>query len=143
MPETPEQVVAANVRRLRKARGLSQERLTTRLKAGSGLATMSVWAIERGRRRVTVNDLVALADALGTTAADLMSPDPDDATAPVRRVYNVALDNGTVQAVTCDQSEIDPNGWLCLYNDRELAFTAPGARVVSVLDADKGAERGA
>ncbi|MFF2852703.1 helix-turn-helix domain-containing protein [Streptomyces sp. NPDC058001] len=143
MSDTPEQVVAANARRLRKALGLSQDRLAAQLAARSGLSPMPVGAIENGRRRITVNDIAVLADALGTTVAGLMSADPDDAAMPARREYDVTLDNGAVVRVACDRAEIDPSGWLCLYYGEELAFTAPGARVVSVLAASNRADHAA
>lgn len=60
--------VAANVRALRKERGLSQEALAAALSArGHQLQRGVVTAIETESRSVTVDDLVAFADALGVT----------------------------------------------------------------------------
>ena len=61
-------LVGANVRRLRKAKGLTQEQLA--FEAEIDLTYMG--GIERGRRNPSLMVLVALADALGTRPADLL-----------------------------------------------------------------------
>lgn len=61
-------VVAANVRRLRIARGLSQEELAAR----AGVSARYLGSIERGEYAVTVVVLGQLARALRTTPAELM-----------------------------------------------------------------------
>jgi transcriptional regulator with XRE-family HTH domain len=61
-------LVGANVRRLRKAKGLTQEQLA--FEADIDLTYMG--GIERGRRNPSLMVLVALADALGARPADLL-----------------------------------------------------------------------
>ncbi|WP_083220366.1 helix-turn-helix domain-containing protein [Hoeflea olei] len=71
--------LAEAVRRLRKARGLTQEEL-------SGLTDLHqnhIGGIERGERNITVKSLLALARALGVQPAELFVGYPlriDDAT---------------------------------------------------------------
>lgn len=67
--------VTENVERIRRARGLSQKQLTELLaKAGRPMLTTVVSKIERGERRVDVDDLAALATALGVTPNALLLP---------------------------------------------------------------------
>ena len=84
-PETGStaRAVAANVTRLRKEQGLNYKDLSERLKdvAGWGISAVAVRRIEDGVRRVTVDDLAALARVLRVSPATLMMPDlmnPDD-----------------------------------------------------------------
>ena len=63
-------VVAANVRRLRKARKLSQEQFAELTK----LHRTYVGAIERRERNITLNTLEQIANALGVSCADLLTP---------------------------------------------------------------------
>jgi transcriptional regulator with XRE-family HTH domain len=65
------QLVGRNARRLRLARGLSQERLSEL----SGLTQQYISDLERGRRNPTVVTLFELAQALGATPTDLISPE--------------------------------------------------------------------
>jgi transcriptional regulator with XRE-family HTH domain len=60
--------VAANIRHYREAKGLNPQELSDRV-AGLGrhINQSSIWKIESGARRVDVDDLVALALALGVT----------------------------------------------------------------------------
>jgi len=60
--------VAANVRRLRLSRGLTQEALAER----AGVSTVHVQRVEAGGANVSVTLLVALADALGVPPAQLL-----------------------------------------------------------------------
>ncbi|MEV7309438.1 helix-turn-helix transcriptional regulator [Streptomyces microflavus] len=81
-PRTPTQVtdptglnVAANVRRVRKARGWSTYDLSRVLeKAGRPIAPSAVAKVERGERRVDVGDLTALAAALRVSPSALLFP---------------------------------------------------------------------
>ena len=76
------QRVAANVRRLREAQGLSLRALSLRLKeVGHPLLIDAVGKIENGARsdaqhtrRVDVDDLVGLSKALGVTPTQLLAP---------------------------------------------------------------------
>lgn len=62
------QVFAANVRRLREARGLSQEALASSAK----LHRTYVGSIERAERNVSIDNMEKLAVALGVPLADLV-----------------------------------------------------------------------
>ena len=63
-------VIAANVRRLRKARGVSQEALADQC----GYHRTYVGGIERGERNITIATLEALAGALGVEPLRLLEP---------------------------------------------------------------------
>jgi transcriptional regulator with XRE-family HTH domain len=63
-------VLAENVRRLRKAAELSQERLGLE----AGLDRTYISQVERRQRNVTIEVLARLAKALGTTAKQLLIP---------------------------------------------------------------------
>jgi transcriptional regulator with XRE-family HTH domain len=87
--------VAANVRRLRDRRGLSTYQLSGALKAaGQPIAPSSITNIEAGRRRVDVDDLMALAAVLGVSPAALLLPLDDDParTVPVTGAGDVPAD---------------------------------------------------
>jgi transcriptional regulator with XRE-family HTH domain len=62
------EVIAANVRRLRKGRGLSQEALAEEC----GYHRTYVGGIERGERNITIATLEALAGALGVEPLRLL-----------------------------------------------------------------------
>lgn len=62
-------VVAGNMRRLRRARGWSQEELADRC----GLHRTYVGAIERGERNITLRTLRQVADALAVDALQLLT----------------------------------------------------------------------
>lgn len=78
------EAVSANVKRLRKERNLGLRGLATKLvEVGHPLGHGAVDQIERGTRRVGVDDLVALAKALGVSPITLLIPgktDPEDPT---------------------------------------------------------------
>lgn len=61
------QILGTNLRRLRKARGLSQERFALE----HGFDRTYISGIERGRRNPTVLVVGRLAEALGVELADL------------------------------------------------------------------------
>ncbi|MGC2111081.1 MAG: helix-turn-helix transcriptional regulator, partial [Candidatus Korobacteraceae bacterium] len=70
MPQQhPNDLLARNVRALRKKRGWSQEAMAEEC----GLHRTYVGAIERGERNVTLDTLKQLADALGVSSAELIS----------------------------------------------------------------------
>ena len=62
-------IIADNIRQRRQAIGLSQEALAD----NCGLHRTYIGAIERGERNLTVNTLARVAEALGCTAADLLT----------------------------------------------------------------------
>ncbi len=64
----PNQVFAANLRRLRLRLGLSQEAFADRC----GLHRTYIGAIERGERNVTLKTLGQIAEGLGVTPLDLL-----------------------------------------------------------------------
>jgi transcriptional regulator with XRE-family HTH domain len=64
------QLVGRNVRRVRVAKGLTQEQLAER----SGFSQQYLSDLERGRRNPTVVTLFELAQALGVSHVDLVLP---------------------------------------------------------------------
>jgi transcriptional regulator with XRE-family HTH domain len=127
----PEQVVAANVRRLREAVGITQVELAKR--ATIGTSEMGVWGIENGKRRINVADLYSLAAALGVTPERLLSPDAE--LAPHARQYEVRIDGGVTETVTADDAEADERGLLHFYLRGERVFLTSVARVLYVREA--------
>lgn len=74
--------VAENVRTLRQQRGLSQADLATVLRElGTPLGVSALSKVENGTRRVTVDELVALAVALNVSPNRLLLPGDIDPTA--------------------------------------------------------------
>ena len=64
----PRETFAANVRRLRKTRGLSQESLAL----AAGLHRTYVGSIERAERNVSIDNMEKIAVALGVPLAELV-----------------------------------------------------------------------
>lgn len=64
----PKEVLATNLRRLRMATGLSQEELAAR----AGLHRTYVSSVERGQRNVSLDNIFALARALGCDPQELI-----------------------------------------------------------------------
>lgn len=62
-------IFAAQVRRLRTERGLSQERLAEL----TGLHRTYVGSVERGERNISIDNIERLAHALGVSAAELVT----------------------------------------------------------------------
>ncbi len=68
--------VAANLKAVRRRRGLTVRQLSERLKElGAPILPSGITKIEQGDRRVDVNDLMALAAALNISPARLLLPD--------------------------------------------------------------------
>lgn len=68
--------VAANVARIRTARGLSTTRLSAALKEiGASIPATGITRIEKGERRVDTDDLVALAKVLNVSPLNLLLPE--------------------------------------------------------------------
>jgi len=67
---SPKQILADNVRRLRTAAGLSQEALADR----AGLHRTYISSIERAQRNVSLENIFALAKALGADPRELLTP---------------------------------------------------------------------
>lgn len=71
--------VADNVKRVRKARGLSVYALSDRLAdAGRPIAPSAVSKVERGERQVSVDDLMAFSAVLEVSPSALLLPPTDD-----------------------------------------------------------------
>lgn len=68
---TAREVFARNVRKLRRLQELSQEGLALQ----AGLSRTYVSQIERGERSVSIDNMGALADALGVPLKDLVDPE--------------------------------------------------------------------
>ncbi len=66
-------ILAANVRRLRKAQGLGQEKFALQV----GIDRTYVSAIERGRRNPTIAIVARFAEALEVAPHVLLTPPPD------------------------------------------------------------------
>jgi transcriptional regulator with XRE-family HTH domain len=64
-------LIGRNVRRIRGERGLTQEQFAER----SGFSQQYISDLERGRRNPTVVSLFELAQALGSTPVELLTPD--------------------------------------------------------------------
>lgn len=79
-PPTVNLVVARNVRRVREGQNLTFSEVVRRLEAtGHALPILALRRIEKGERRVTVEDLLALCYALDVAPVDLLVPnDLDD-----------------------------------------------------------------
>jgi transcriptional regulator with XRE-family HTH domain len=68
--EDPKEILAQNLRRLRKSAGLSQEELADR----ATLHRTYISSIERAERNISIENLFLLARALGAEPADLLKP---------------------------------------------------------------------
>lgn len=64
-------LVGRNFARLRKANGLTQEEVEAR----SGFSQQYISSLERGRRNPTIISLYELAQTLGVSHVDLVTPD--------------------------------------------------------------------
>ncbi|MFD8556809.1 helix-turn-helix domain-containing protein [Streptosporangium canum] len=89
---SPGEVLRHNIRRIREGQRLTYVELAERLKdAGRPIPVLGLRRVERGERRVDVDDLLALAYVLGVAVVDLLVPgdEPDSMpydVAPARRV---------------------------------------------------------
>lgn len=70
---TPTHIAGRNIRRLRQQAGLSQAAVA----GAAGIGQTYIGQLERAEKNVSLQVLVAVATALGVTAADLLQPDPD------------------------------------------------------------------
>ncbi len=66
-------LVGRNARRIRLARGLTQEQLAER----SGFTQYYISSLELGRRNPTIVSLYELAQALGASHVELVTPEQD------------------------------------------------------------------
>ncbi|MER6601212.1 helix-turn-helix domain-containing protein [Streptomyces parvus] len=115
---------AANVRLLRNRRGWTQGELAER----AGLTENRVWALEGGKRRITVDDVEAFASALEVTPARLLSDEPEPTPDPL---YEVTVEGGVTQDVAADT--ITPDELMTVFYLRGVsAFLAPTARILGI-----------
>lgn len=70
MSTDPRVLFGLRLAEVRRARGLSQERLALE----SGLARSYLGGVERGQRNIALLNIYRLADALGVTPASLLEP---------------------------------------------------------------------
>lgn len=85
-PATPEDHFAERVREARERLSWSQVRLAAELRAqGYDLDATTITRIERGERRIRLDDAVALAGVLGLDLAWATGPDPVDLRAQIDR----------------------------------------------------------
>lgn len=138
---TPEETVAANIRTRRATLNLTQADLSERVTAtGHDLGDQSVWALENGRRRIRIDDLYAIAHALNTTPAALLTDgstvEPD---AQPPRAYLVRLDGGITERFTADHVTLD-DGWLtCRMHGHEV-LSAPTTRIICIRPDPNGSQ---
>lgn len=84
--------VRKNIRRIRDAKGVSANELSEALRRlNRPIPPLGISRIENGQRRVDVDDLVAIASALGVSPATLLMPATNDDDSEVREGDNVAL----------------------------------------------------
>ncbi|TAM69283.1 MAG: XRE family transcriptional regulator [Microbacteriaceae bacterium] len=77
------EVVAANLRKVRQNSGVDLRELSARIKAtGRAISPSALSKIENGDRRVDVDDLTVFAYALETTPAALLTPSSEETQAP-------------------------------------------------------------
>ena len=122
------EVVAANLRRIRVAAGLSASELAQ----ATGLAKATVWAIENGGANPRLDTLAALAEALRVDVAALLAPLPVPAVEVVRagRGERGKVAGVTVQALAGGTTMVE----VPARHEQELPAERDRARVVYVLD---------
>ena len=72
--DAPKETLAFNLKRLRLSAGLSQESLADR----AGLHRTYISSVERAQRNISLENIYALARALGTEPKELLKPVPTD-----------------------------------------------------------------
>lgn len=136
MEETPayDKVVADNITAVRARHRLSQKAVAERMTAlGFEWRQQMVTAVETGRRRLTVAELIGLAYALQTSAGVLMEP-PDE-------IQRIALPSGhTIEAASVAYSVRHFNDGTIEWNDNVPTFTqiTESRRSKDVMDAAIG-----
>jgi transcriptional regulator with XRE-family HTH domain len=119
-------VLARNLRGFRSRRGVGQDLLAARMRALGFTAWRSstVAKAEQGQRRITVEEVLGLADAIGVTMRQLLAPQPDDKLVefPSGDIVEVLHVNRLLEGATDDAVEWDgdkpvfssspPAGWM-------------------------------
>lgn len=136
------QVLAQNIRAARNLKGIGQESVATRMRALGHVAWLrqTVSSTEKGRRRVTAEEVFALALALETSIPRL--------TAPVTDVEDVVeLPGGSIGVVAVARLAAGVNDRSIEWDGDVPVFT-PGSRLAPplariVAEALEGDQRGA
>ena len=122
---TPQEVLAANLRRLRIARRLSLSELAR----ATGMSKATLSSVESGRSNPTIETLSALAAALRVSLADLLEEPPLGEVRIVRRGRQGVLDRGHDDGIELSERTWGPR------HREELDPGAAGARAgVYVLE---------
>lgn len=114
--------VAANIRELREAQGLSLEDVAARcLRLGRKIDRTAIHRMEQGRRRVDVDDLVVMTKALGLSGPDVigfmlestseLAAVVDKRFVPAMRKVLVGLDQGNPAATMMQEAISNWSGW--------------------------------
>lgn len=129
---TPEGIVAANIRALRTHLGISQAELSKRVSdAGCRLGEMPIWGIENGKRRIQVDDVYVLADALGVTAYHLLAPGGAEEIGAGAQQFEITFVGGVTETVLAFRREV-VDGWMNFYYGGELVYSAAVAHVLGI-----------
>lgn len=116
--------MAANLRALRKVRGMSTYEVARRLTdIGWPIAQTGVARIETGQRRVDVDDLLALASVLDVSPNRLMLPLNERALPDLTRTEHTVIGN-----VTSTGRDV----WRWATGDVDFTLSTPGRRVLRV-----------
>lgn len=128
-PNTPEAIVSANVRRLRKSRRLTQEELAEQAtRAGHDLGSMAIWSIENGKRRINVDDLYGLAEVLSVSPQQLLTPESERVDADL--FFTITFDGGVTETVAADRVDEGDGDWVTFYLRGERVFLASTRRIL-------------
>lgn len=124
---TPQQVVAANIRKVREIRGIKSAHLASRV----GLEASAVTKVEKGIRALKVDELFAFAFALSVSPAVLMTPWGEDDETYVVQVgpnmsFSVSGTEATVAIYDFIVGRLNP-AFALMLNPREFANTVPRA----------------
>jgi transcriptional regulator with XRE-family HTH domain len=139
MPDvfTAEATLARNVRAARKWRGVSQKRLAARMtELGCPMSEATLCQLENGKRRITVDELAALAQAFEVPLPVMLTEPFAPRPAEAERSLTVVLADETVKDIAA--TGIDTmDGWLWLRHGQRKVFGAPQSTVTFVQTDDE------
>jgi transcriptional regulator with XRE-family HTH domain len=121
----PQEILAANLRRLRIARRLSLSELAR----ATGMSKATLSSVESGRSNPTIETLAALAAALRVSLGELLEEPPLDEVRIVRRGRDGALDHSDDHGV-----ELVERAWRARQSDEREPRPAGTRAGVYVLD---------
>lgn len=131
-------VLARNIRAARSRRDLSQQAVAARMRAlgFDAWVHQTVGNVEKGKRRVTADEILGLAWALETTINALLTPiDEDEA---------VKFPSGNpIDVLSVRWSVEGGNDGAVLWNGDVPAFSRSAEQAPSILDSDHGARSAA